>query len=307
MRRVGCVLAASVLAVGAAAAVLAPTDAWSRAGDGGSFGSRGSFTFSPPAATRTAPYSAQPMQRSYTPAPSYARPSYGQPAYANRSPFMSGLMGGLIGAGIGGLLFGHGLFGGITGIGSFLGFLVQIFLLVLLGRFLIGLFLRRQPAFAGMSAFARTGAPTMAAGGSGGRPAVQPLEIRPQDFQAFEVVLKNIQAAWTAHDMNALRRMATPEMASYFAEQLADQTSRGVRNLVTDVRLEQGDLAEAWHEQGRDYATVAMRFSMLDVTRDGRGRVVQGSDTVRSLATELWTFVRVPGGVWLLSAIQQAR
>ena len=44
---------------------------------------------------------------------------------------MSGLMGGLIGAGIGGLLFGHGMFfGGSLGFGGFLGFLLQIFLIV---------------------------------------------------------------------------------------------------------------------------------------------------------------------------------
>ena len=48
-------------------------------------------------------------------------------------------MGGLIGAGIGGLLFGHGFFGGGLGFGGFLGFLLQIFLLVLLVRFLIRL------------------------------------------------------------------------------------------------------------------------------------------------------------------------
>jgi predicted lipid-binding transport protein (Tim44 family) len=37
------------------------------------------------------------------------------------------------------------------------------------------------------------------------------------------------------------------------------------------------------------------------------GRVVDGDLAVRTQATELWTFVRVPGGRWLLSAIQQAR
>ncbi len=50
-----------------------------------------------------------------------------------------------------------------------------------------------------------------------------------------------------------------------------------------------------------------MRFSMLDVTRDSAGRVVDGDAAVRTIATELWTFVRAPGGRWLLSAIQQAR
>jgi predicted lipid-binding transport protein (Tim44 family) len=94
---------------------------------------------------------------------------------------------------------------------------------------------------------------------------------------------------------------------SYFADELAEQSSRGVRNSVTAVRLEQGDLSEAWSEGAREYATVAMRFSMLDATHDAAGRVVEGSDTVRTMATEFWTFLRAPGGRWLLSAIQQTR
>jgi predicted lipid-binding transport protein (Tim44 family) len=94
-------------------------------------------------------------------------------------------------------------------------------------------------------------------------------------------------------------------MVSYFGEQLAEQASRGVQNSVTEVKLEQGDLSEAWAEPGREYATVAMRFSMIDVTKDRSGRVVNGDPTHRSIATEVWTFVRAPGNIWLLSAIQQ--
>ena len=91
-------------------------------------------------------------------------------------------------------------------------------------------------------------------------------------------------------------------------EQLAEQESRGVRNEVRDVRLLQGDLAQAWTEGGRDYATVAMRFSMIDVTRDMAGRIVDGSPNEHVTATELWTFLRAhDGGHWILSAIQQAR
>jgi predicted lipid-binding transport protein (Tim44 family) len=96
-------------------------------------------------------------------------------------------------------------------------------------------------------------------------------------------------------------------MLSYFSEQLSDQASRGVVNTVTDVRLQQGDLSQAWTEQGREYATVAMKFSMIDVTRDRAERVVDGSPTERQIATELWTFVRARGGQWILSAIQQTR
>ena len=49
-----------------------------------------------------------------------------------------------------------------------------------------------------------------------------------------------------------------------------------------------------------------MRFAMVDRTVErSTGRVVDGSDTPQE-ATELWTFMRAPGGSWLLSAIQQA-
>jgi predicted lipid-binding transport protein (Tim44 family) len=132
------------------------------------------------------------------------------------------------------------------------------------------------------------------------------VAITQADFREFEQLLQAAQAAWSARDLNALRGMATPEMVGYFSEQLSDLASRGVSNTVTDVRLESGDLAQSWAEAGREYATVAMRFSMIDVTRDGAGRVVDGSVAERVLVTEVWTFVRARGGHWILSAIQQA-
>lgn len=312
MRRTSLMLAGFA----ALALALAPGLANARAGRGSSFGSRGSRTWVAPHTTSTAPY-ASPMQRSTTQRTSNSYGNYGRgygPGYRRHSPFMSGLMGGLLGAGIGGLLFGHGFWGGGMGFGGFLGFLLQIFLLVLLVRFLVRLFRRRQgPVFAGgPNVFSRNTAPGYGAvpmgGGGGGGPNGPPITITPADYQAFEQALQSIQAAWTAHDLAALQSMATPEMVSYFAEQLAEQESRGVRNSVTNVVLLQGDLAEAWSERNREYATVAIRFSMIDVTRDTAGQVVDGSPTEHQTVTELWTFMRASGGGhWLLSAIQQAR
>jgi len=307
-------------AIPALALALTPGLADARAGGGSSMGSRGGMTFSAPPTTKTAPYSAQPLQRSTTqPSPGYQSPGYASPGY-NRPAFggggfASGLMGGLIGAGIGGLLFGHGFFGGGLGFGGFLGFLLQIFLLIMLGRFLFRLFTgARRPALAGgPNIFARTGAPGpgpvqsqggQPRGGSGGPP---PITIAQADYQQFEQLLQGIQAAWSQHDLSGLQAMATPEMVSYFADQLSEQVSRGVRNSVTDVRLVSGDLAQAWAEQGREYATVAMRFSMVDVTRDAAGKVVDGSPSEHVTTTEIWTFVRSRGGHWILSAIQQTR
>jgi predicted lipid-binding transport protein (Tim44 family) len=103
-----------------------------------------------------------------------------------------------------------------------------------------------------------------------------------------------------------MRSLATPEMLGYFTEQLSGNASRGVENKVEAVKLEQGDLSEAWSEGNIDYATVAMRFSMIDVFRRiADGVVVEGSDRVRTEATEVWTFLRGRGGNWILSAIQQ--
>ena len=75
-------------------------------------------------------------------------------------------------------------------------------------------------------------------------------------------------------------------------------------NHVTDVKLLQGDLAEAWREGDTDYATVAMKFALKDnMVERASGRTVEGGE--RSEITELWTFMRARGGNWLLSAIQQ--
>ena len=310
MRRTGFLLtSAAVLALS-----FAPSLAFARAGGGGSFGSRGSMTYSAPPMTRTAPYAAAPMERSMTPqsAPSYASPGgYGAaaPAFGARSGFMSGIMGGLIGAGIGGMLFGHGMFGGFSGMGSVFGLLIQLLLVFFLVRWLYRMFASRQPAMAGgPGLFNRNAAgPMPTGGGGGGAPRPAQVTVTPGDFQAFEQLLKAVQAAWSAHDLATLQRISSPEMVSYFSEQLSDQASRGVRNSVTAVNLDQGDLSQAWVENGREYATVAMRFSMIDVTVDGANRIVDGSPNERVSATEIWTFVRAARGAWLLSAIQQTR
>ena len=307
MRRSSSLLAA--LAV--AGLVLSPGLADARGGGGGSFGSRGGRTFAAPPATRTAPGTAAPMERTVTTRP--AAPAAGAAATgaAPRSGFGSGLMGGLagglLGVGLGSLLMGNGLFGG-GGMGAlgFIGLLLQAALVFFLVRWLFRMFARRpEPAMAGMGRTVPVSA-RPAIGGSS--PAIGPaLEVKQQDFQAFERILQDMQAAWSARDLRKLEQVATPEMVSVFADQLSEQASRGLVNTVSDVTLEQGDLAEAWSEGGREYATVAMRFSMLDVTRDGSGRVVDGDVALRTMATEVWTFVRAVQGRWLLSAIQQTR
>jgi len=298
---------------------LAPAIADARAGRGGSFGSRGTRTYQAPPVTRTAPTPAQPVQRSTTDA---ARPG-AAPATAARPGLFGGgfgglLMGGLLGAGLFGLLSGAGLFGGVGSFAGVLGLLLQIALIAWLASMALRFFrTRAQPAPAGAGAHARGPIPDvgggraslgLGGGGSGfGRPAA-PETFAPDaaDFAAFEASLKAIQAAWSAGAPDRLRSLVTPEMLGYFGEQHEELNRRGLTNHVEDVVLEQGDLAEAWRENGREYATVAMRFSARDWTEDAQGNVVEGSRTDPGTTTEVWTFVRPVGGRWELSAIQQA-
>lgn len=283
-----------------------PADA--RAGSGFSFGSRGTRTFSAPSFTRTAPSGAQPMQRSETPRPGFGGSGFGASAsQPRRFGFGSGLAAGLLGAGLFGMLTGNGFFGGLDGFTSIFGLLFQLALLagvaLLAMRFLRGR--SAGPAYAGASfgtATPRTGSgPSASAGPTGAVP------IGPSDFDAFEATLVDVQTAYGREDMNALSRLSTSEMVRSFANDLEQNRTRGLHNDLSDPKLLQGDLAEAWQEGRSDYATVAMRFSLRDVMIERKsGRIVSGDPVRPNETTELWTFRRDDRGPWRLSAIQQA-
>ena len=296
------------LAAIAAALTLVVADADARVGGGSSFGSRGTRTFSAPSGTRTAP-TAAPIQRSVT---QPSRPSTPLGTQARPGLFGGGLFGGLaagfLGAGLFGLLFGHGLFGGMGGFASVLGLIVQLALIFFVAKLAFAWWQRRNaPAYAGgPSEPARNPFTPVGAGLFGANaPAGEPLTIAPSDYDAFERLLGEVQDAYSNEDLNRLRAHVTPEMLSYFSEQLSENASRGVVNRVSNVHLLQGDLSEAWREGGAEYATVAMRFALTDSTIErATGRVVEGGSPGE--VTELWTFMRSRGGDWILSAIQQA-
>ncbi|MBM3607383.1 MAG: hypothetical protein FJX29_02855, partial [Alphaproteobacteria bacterium] len=257
-----------------------------------------------------------------------------------------GFMAGLLGAGALGLLLGYGLSGGLGGLASILGLLLQIGLFALLAMLVIGWWRSRnqqQPAqgsqfrpgnqgqgpgmgfdrqgqHPGQQPGQNSGAQNagMMGGAAGGMFAQQaqaevptrPLNLTGDDFSAFERILVDIHAAFAREDEGALRQLGTEEMFSYFAEDVRANIEQGRALKISGVRLEQGDLAEAWKEPDAEYATVAMRFSLTDaVVERASGRVIEGSLTEPREVTEIWTFVRRPGGKphdWVISAIQDA-
>jgi len=285
------------------ALALAPSLAEARAGSsfsggGSSFGSRGTRSFDNNGAS--------PLSRSMTQTPSATSPlggassAYGG-SFFQRHPFLSGLAGGFLGSmlfsGMGG--FGH-MFGGLLTL-LIIGGLIFFVFRLLSGR--------------GFSA----------AGGGGGMPRSVGAAAAPRvqqyrghdttvgdtDLTAFQSIHDAVQGAWGRSDLGRMRQLMTPEMLSYFSEELTRNTSQGVQNILSDVRLLKGEVSESWEEGDLQYATAYLRWSAVDyVARLDRSPgqpdyLVSGDPKVPIEAEEVWTFVRRRGGNWLLSAIQQ--
>ena len=315
------------LAAIAAVVLIVPVMADARVGGGTSSGSRGSNTGAAPAPTKTAP-TAAPIERSATPTQS-AKPATNvaqaapaaQGGFFSRHPILGGMMGGFLGAGLFGMMFGGG-FGGMSGMSGMFGLILQLALIGGLAYLAVRLWRGRtasagaspQSAYAGATQrlmeppLTRDSSVPLTGGNSGGgTPVNAPIAITTEDYSAFETLLGGIQTAYSGGDLAKMRALVTPEMLGYFSEQLSGNASRGLENKVEAVKLEQGDLSEAWSEQGIDYATVAMRFSLIDYSRRlSDGAIVEGNAQARTEATEIWTFLRSKGGTWILSAIQQA-
>jgi predicted lipid-binding transport protein (Tim44 family) len=301
-----------------AALALAPAIAEARAGSsagGGSsgMGSRGSRTYEN--------NNAQPLSRSATPlpetprapglAPAVPSPAYGGGSFFQRHPFLTGLAGGMIGS----WLFGHAGWaadGAGGSAGSMMGMLLQFLIIGLLIYFAIRLF-RGRALSGGWGG--RPPGPMPRSAGAAAAPALRDrgrdINLSDADLGSFQRIHAAVQEAWSAGDLGRLRRLMTPEMLGYFSEELTRNASQGVQNIVSDVELVKGELAESWEESDLQYATAYLRWRALDyVSRLGRSPgdpdyLVSGNPRTPVESEEVWTFVRRRGGDWLLSAIQQ--
>jgi predicted lipid-binding transport protein (Tim44 family) len=241
---------------------------------------------------------AAPLSRSMTnpaPAPGLMTSPMGG-GFFMRHPFLTGMFGGFLGSMLfGGGFFGH-MFGGLLTL-LIIGFLI-FFVLRLLGRGAMAMG-GGMPRSLGAAA-----APVQRYRG-------QDITVSDADLNAFQSLHAAIQEAWGHADLAQLRQLLTPEMLSYFAEELTKNSSQGVQNLVSNVNLVKADLTESWEEGDMQYATAHMRWTALDytvrigVTPSSPGALVSGDPRIPTEAEEVWTFARSRGGHWLLSAIQQ--
>jgi predicted lipid-binding transport protein (Tim44 family) len=286
------------------AVIVTPQLAEARAGGGRSMGSAGTRTY------QSSP-NVQPIQRSTTAQPS-TRPAGvnpSQPFTAPTShPFLYGLAGGVLGAGLAGMLFGGGGYGGMGGGGMGL---LPILLLAGVAYFI---FKRVKAANISTNDYPSNNIPFVSSGNTT-MPQISDvstsLAINDSDKHAFEQLLQQIQQNWSEGNLTRLRQFVTPEMVQYFSEELSANASRGLANHVEQVQLTHADISESWSEYDLDYTSAYLEWSALDymvrLDREPHDTdyVASGSATNPVSAKELWTFVRAAGGHWMLSAIQQ--
>lgn len=260
-------------------------------GGGSSFGSRGARSFESNGAS--------PLSRTMeTPSAGYGAAGYGGGSFFSRHPFLTGMFGGFLGS----MLFGGGFFGHMFG---------GLFSLLIIGGLIFFLFRLLAGGLAGGGGGFAPRSVGAAAAPAQQRYRGRDVYVGDADLNAFQSLHAAVQEAWGRGDLGQMRQLMTPEMLSYFSQELTRNSSQGVENRVSNVTLVKAELTESWEESDLEYATAYMRWTALDYTvRIGAapsspGALVSGDPRVPTDSEEVWTFVRRKGGHWLLSAIQQ--
>lgn len=277
-------------------------DAHARAGrSGGSFGYRGSRTYSAP--VKQAPARTQQTTQTQSAAPQQ-QPMAAAPRGGG---LFGGLAGGLAGGILGGLLFsslGHAAVG--PGAGG-LGF-IDI-LLIGGGIFLLVSFFRRKKKATNDFLGGRQVNSAPASGSmEEGLGDIRRMDgyFDEEQFMTEAVdIFFNVQAAWVRGDVEQLRAIVAPKAVETLRGELEELKNKGLVNRVEGISLKDSAITEAWQEKGTDYITLKLKVSAVDYVEDGSGKVVEGSSTEPAEFTEYWTFAREIGKEWKLSAIQQ--
>ena len=302
-------------------------DAWARAGGGGSMGSRGSRSASPPK-----PYTApSPTRPSPTPGVTPSRPV--TPPASQPSSFWRSFGGGMLGGMAGGLLF-HSLFGGPSaygGAGSGGGGIGLFDILLLIGiGYLVYWYIKKKrlEAAATQGYYQSTSVePTPQAQypPAYDQPPVsadaRDMELGLANIRQFDHyfdpaafqdmgmdVFFKIQGAWANRDMSSVKSLLTDEMYGILQGDADKLKAAKKINRLENIAVRSVDITEAWQEAGSDFITVRVYANLLDYNVDETtGQVVEGSKTEPVKFEEYWTFTRPVGSnPWQLSAIQQA-
>lgn len=297
-------------------------NAEARAGGSRSIGSRGSRSYSQPAAP---PSQYKPNQQAAPqPAQQPLTPPYQAPQPAGGG-FFRNMAGGLVGGMLGGMLFrslgfgGGGWGGGGGGIG--------IFEILLIGGIIYLIYRmvkkRRDESSASqnvynMDSYRNSGASQSTAPAYVAAPddvATGIAHIRQMDpsfdEQRFTDLVMDmffkIQGAWMNRELAPVNNLLTSEMRRIFQEDIDRMLRERKVNRLENIAVRSVEISEVWQESGQDYVTAMIYANLLDYTTDdATGQVVEGSKTEPVKFEEYWTVTRPVGNnPWQVSAINQ--
>ncbi len=291
------------------------SDAEARAGGGrSSSGSRGSRSYSKPAAAPTAPQA----QRPSTPPPVQAPPQ------ASSGGFFRSMAGGIVGGMLGGMLFRSMGFAGPGGVGGGGG--IGLFEIILIGGiiYLIYRYIKKRREASDPQNNVNTFEPVASQPYQQSAVAYEAPQddvaaglghIRQMDYNFDEQRFNDsvmdsffkIQSAWMNRDLAPAGSLLTAPMRQTFQSDI-DQLLREKRtNRLENIAVRNVEIVEAWQESGQDFITTLIYANLLDYTTDDTtGQVVSGSKTDPVKFEEYWTFTRPVGSnPWQLSAIEQ--
>ena len=291
-------------------ACLLETDAFARFGRGGSFGSRGSRSFSMP-------------KRSYSPDQGYSRPGTrdgapssvrpGQPGGGFFRNFGGGIFGGMMGGLLGGMLFGRmgGGFGG-SGIG-----MLEIILFAAIGYGLFRMLGKRRQYAQGNMNYSTPpeyqggeplGVHRETENGPTGVARMDPGFDGEQFKESIMDLFFKVQASWMNKDLSTARPYLTEDMQRLFQKDMDDLIREKKTNHLENIAVRKVEITETWQEAAQDYITVLFSANLLDYTiDDAGGSIVEGSKTHPVRFEEYWTVCKGSGEkTWKLSGINQA-
>ena len=117
----------------------------------------------------------------------------------------------------------------------------------------------------------------------------EPLTLANSDFEAFEVLVHDLNEIWRARDVDALGRIATHAMAARLGGKLAAVPEGGGGSVVYELALLRGEVVRAWRDDRSDHAQINMRISSLEAARGE-------AEARRFVSSEVWSFERSADG-----------
>jgi predicted lipid-binding transport protein (Tim44 family) len=302
-------------------------ESYARIGGGGSFGSRGSRSYSSPSRS----YSSSPSRSYQSPSQPY-QPSQPRQGFFSGGGFFRSMAGGIAGGFLGSMLFrglgfgGAGGWGGGGGIGIF-EILLLALILYLLYRFIKK---RRMQTAEDGGSYQSSSAQPMYQPQYDSSYGQQPSYGSSQEATDVNTGLRHIsqldpafdearfrdtsmdtffklQGAWGIGDLSSVRSLMTDEVYRRIEEDASRLRAEKKINKLDNIAVRSTDIVEAWQESGQDYITVHFYANLVDYTIDIiTGQVISGSKTDPVKFEEYWTFTRPAGSnPWKLSAINQ--